>query len=85
MLACLPYSARLLGPDVSTRTRVVGGVGSGSKIQDPRSRGQGAPFPRLTGAAPALPPHYGESVPPAVFAPPHTSPFISLSSPIEKR
>ena len=28
MLARLPYSARLLGPDVSTRARVVGGVGS---------------------------------------------------------
>ena len=34
-LTRLPYSARLLGPDVSTRARVVGGVGSGSKIQDP--------------------------------------------------
>jgi len=27
-LTRLPYSARLLGPDVSTRARVVGGVGS---------------------------------------------------------
>ena len=27
-LTHLPYSARLLGPDVSTRARVVGGVGS---------------------------------------------------------
>ena len=36
-LTRLPYSARLVGPDVSTRARVVGGVGSGFKIQDPRS------------------------------------------------
>ena len=46
-LTHLPYSARLLGPDVSTRARVVGGVGSGFKIQDPRSKIQDrtlAPF-----------------------------------------
>ena len=37
-LTRLPYSARLVGPDASTRARVVGGVGSGFKIQDPRSK-----------------------------------------------